>query len=569
MMPMVVKNNLSANNTLNTLNANNSALAKSLKKVSSGMRITGAGDDSSGYAIGKKMEVMVRALGQDVQNVKTGNNLIAVAEGGIQSVLDNLRTMKEMLLNSMNDHNSDQDRDTLNKEYSKRMETITDIAAETDYNGRRLLNGQYYSPKSMRYEAPVELPLEEDKYGNLLPVYNVEYTNDPVTSVWKYKTANPAGSVYTTSTSSASSTAGTSGTSGSIIQNTISDLATNFSGRNYTTAGPGFAHTAVGIEAKTSYSGGIGVYVDFSAANVNGTAASYPSDFDQQGFSILCGACYQFINIRFDANLATSASTYNPAYSTKNSQAREYTIGIQGVTNESDLEAALFDGIAASHTNYATANGSRPNTLRSDSATVVSIDERHNVNLVKETDSQGNPTGKYYISKDSSPILGINDDGTYDKNTPPWALPPDPEPEAASDEEDEPGNPLIIHHGPKQNQYLPVYINSMHPRALKIEGTATTPRELAALSLGYVNFAIEYSLNEATRMGAYRSRLGFTEDNLVIDQENTQSAESTMQDADMAKEMMTYTKNNVLSQTAQSMLSQANQNVGGVLDLLQ
>ena len=558
---MVVKNNLSANNTLNTLNANNSELAKSLKKVSSGMRITGAGDDSSGYAIGKNMEVMVRALGQDVQNVKTGNNLIAVAEGGIQSVLDNLRTMKEMLLNSMNDHNSDLDRDTLNKEYSKRMETITDIAADTDYNGRRLLNGQYYSPESMRYTAPVELPLEEDKYGNLLPVYNVEYTNDPVTSVWKNKTANPVGqNISSSKASSTSSTSSTSG-SGSITQNKLTDLTKNFSVMNGTNQGSGFTKS-IGISCQKSYlntSGLTTVSLDFAGAlTASGGTPACPADFDQQGFSILCSGCNQFINICFDANSVNSASTYKPAYSTTNRQAREYVIGIQGVANVSDLAKAVYDGIASSHANNTTGT----KYYITDKVGDLSVDSAHDLRIATD----GN--GKYYFTKNSKSLsLGINDEGTFKPDNPPYTLPPDPEPEV--DDTDEPGNPLIIHHGPRQNQYLPVYINSMHPRALKIEGTGTSPRDLAALSLGYVNFAIEYSLNEATRMGAYRSRLGFTEDNLVTDQENTQSAESTMQDADMAKEMMTYTKNNVLSQTAQSMLSQANQNVGGVLDLLQ
>lgn len=59
--------------------------------------------------------------------------------------MDNLRVMKEMLLNSMNDHNSDIDRATIQKEFEKRFETIADIASETNYNGRNLLNGDYYS----------------------------------------------------------------------------------------------------------------------------------------------------------------------------------------------------------------------------------------------------------------------------------------------------------------------------------------------------------------------------------------------------------------------------------------
>ena len=64
-------------------------------------------------------------------------------------------------------------------------------------------------------------------------------------------------------------------------------------------------------------------------------------------------------------------------------------------------------------------------------------------------------------------------------------------------------------------------------------------------------------------------RLGQTEENLVTNEENTQSAESSIRDANMAKEMTAYTKANVLSQAAQSMLAQANSNSSQVLNLLQ
>ena len=68
---------------------------------------------------------------------------------------------------------------------------------------------------------------------------------------------------------------------------------------------------------------------------------------------------------------------------------------------------------------------------------------------------------------------------------------------------------------------------------------------------------------------AIESRLKYTQANLTTASENTVSAESVIRDADMAKEMTEYTKNNVLMQAAQSMLAQANQNSSGVLSLLQ
>lgn len=76
-------------------------------------------------------------------------------------------------------------------------------------------------------------------------------------------------------------------------------------------------------------------------------------------------------------------------------------------------------------------------------------------------------------------------------------------------------------------------------------------------------------LNEATQVGSYLQRLEYTDVNITTMGENIQSAESTIRDADMAKEMTEYTKFNVLTQSAQAMLAQANQNSSGVLSLLQ
>ena len=81
--------------------------------------------------------------------------------------------------------------------------------------------------------------------------------------------------------------------------------------------------------------------------------------------------------------------------------------------------------------------------------------------------------------------------------------------------------------------------------------------------------AIDKVLDQQTTIGAIESRLEYTRANLTTASENTVSAESVIRDADMAKEMTEYTKNNVLLQAAQSMLAQANQNSSGVLSLLQ
>ena len=142
-MAMTIRNDSGSMLALGQMKKNDSALGKQLKKVSSGMRINNAGDDASGYAISERMRTMIRALGQDIQNTKNGKDLVAVAEGGMKEILNNLREMKAMAINSVNDHNTDLDRETLEKDFASRKETITDIAASTNYNGRLLLTGDY------------------------------------------------------------------------------------------------------------------------------------------------------------------------------------------------------------------------------------------------------------------------------------------------------------------------------------------------------------------------------------------------------------------------------------------
>ena len=107
---MTVMNNNAAAMALGEMNKNSNALAKDLKKVSSGMRIMGAGDDASGYALSEKMRTKIRGLDQNIENVQNGRSLLAVADGGMKSIIDQLRTLKELALNSANDHNNSLDR---------------------------------------------------------------------------------------------------------------------------------------------------------------------------------------------------------------------------------------------------------------------------------------------------------------------------------------------------------------------------------------------------------------------------------------------------------------------------
>ena len=91
----------------------------------------------------------------------------------------------------------------------------------------------------------------------------------------------------------------------------------------------------------------------------------------------------------------------------------------------------------------------------------------------------------------------------------------------------------------------------------------------AAAALDTIKDAINYVSNVRGTLGATQNRLDHTINNLSVMQENIQDAESTIRDTDVADEMMAYTKNNILVQSAQAMLAQANQVPQGVLQLLQ
>ena len=114
-MALMVKHNLAAINTLNQLNKNDSALQKDVQRLSSGMKINGAADDASGYAIADKMDVQTRSLKQDSDNTQNGQSVLKTASGALSSTVDILRTLKEKAINAANDTNTDSDRETMQK----------------------------------------------------------------------------------------------------------------------------------------------------------------------------------------------------------------------------------------------------------------------------------------------------------------------------------------------------------------------------------------------------------------------------------------------------------------------
>jgi flagellin len=124
--------------------------------------------------------------------------------------------------------------------------------------------------------------------------------------------------------------------------------------------------------------------------------------------------------------------------------------------------------------------------------------------------------------------------------------------------------------GANENQKLAIKFNDMQTAALNVEKTdlLVDTYANAQATLTKIESAITTVSTERATMGAWQNRLDHTINNLGTSSENLTAAESRIRDVDMAKEMMNQTKNSILSQAAQAMLAQANQQPQGVLQLL-
>lgn len=550
---MVVKNNLEAVYTLNTLNKNSSALQKSLEKVSIGQKIVSAKDDSSAYSISEKMRSQIRSMDQDSRNVQNGSALLKIAAGGIDSIIDELRNLKELSIKSANDTNSDVDRLTIQKEFQQRVDNITELVNSTNYNGLTLMGGDY----GIRIGGKVEAGDLSDLTKNFKP-----YSNSKVSSNLTSRCR----------------------LNGSYVQAQHSFQSNN--GSTYKVE-VNFSELEAGTDV---------------ANNLNG-----------KGFIILCSGCSQYLNIKFDSS--TDSSTYNSSPDPGNSLAREYTIGIKSLTNVSDLAAFMYNGIKSS------------NPANSSAGDTIVIDIKHSVNMEKQAD------GKYTINKGDTYALQFltgsvengqviaSDDFSGDPEGP-W----DPKTysplkihhgakanqsmniylndmslkflrkrviydtdigeleELIEEKEkyDSYKNYLITTKGvsaddisnlealredsEKYNAYKEILAGA---RAKTLDDARVYTAQKAKIAIRIVEGAIDYATEQAASIGAYLQRLEYTDKNIITSSENTQSAESVIRDADMAKEMTDYAKNNLLMQASQSMLAHANQDSSDVLGLLQ
>jgi len=140
---MIVQHNMTALNANRQSGVSNSSLAKSTEKLSSGYRINRAGDDAAGLSISEKMRGQIRGLDRASTNAQDGVSLIQTAEGAMNEIHSVLQRMRELTVQAANDPNATDDRTAISKEQAQLVAEIDRIAGETEFNGKKLLNGDF------------------------------------------------------------------------------------------------------------------------------------------------------------------------------------------------------------------------------------------------------------------------------------------------------------------------------------------------------------------------------------------------------------------------------------------
>jgi flagellin len=563
---MRINHNIAALNTHRQLANNTVGASKSLEKLSSGFRINRAGDDAAGLAISEKMRSQIRGLDMAVKNSQDSISLIQTAEGAMNEVHSILQRMRELSVQAVNDTNTESDRQELQKEINQLTSEINRVGNTTEFNEKKLLNG--------------------DLGANVVVTAAVGQTIVNVSGVRVH-----------------------GGSGGIVVSNGQKDVEWSSSGTadftiKITTSGNnGFDWSKIGsgltadlIITRTSS----GFTVDYDGADSGGNTLVI--DADKLAFNSVSGK-YSYnsngISFEFTTEQAKDwlVGTTATVEITKNA-VKDYA------TETANLFATTDDAVtdAILGTISLSSSGALNDVAK---LRVAYQGDELTVELKR---ASGGTTSTYTYSVASGGVVNFNSNGisfkftaassgagalgsgTFDLKTKAFL---ETVTSGGTAEVTEDAS-LTFQTGSNQNQTMALAVEDIRAAALKIvsatsgagystgaknvtDGTGNTMTEFAlnistssgaANAISVLDDAIKFVSAERSKLGAVQNRLEHTINNLGTSSENLTAAESRIRDVDMAKEMMTFTKDNILTQAAQAMLAQANQQPQGVLQLL-
>lgn len=173
---MRINHNISAIKANMHLNTTNSKMDKSLERLSSGLKINRAADDAAGMAISQKMRTQIAGLEKASNNASDGISVIQTAEGALSEVGSMLQRMRELAVQASNGTNTETDRQAIQKEVDQLNEEIQRISDTTEFNTKKLLNGDI-DRKSYSSDSKVNLVSLSDSVG--VGSYGVKVTQLP------------------------------------------------------------------------------------------------------------------------------------------------------------------------------------------------------------------------------------------------------------------------------------------------------------------------------------------------------------------------------------------------------
>jgi flagellin len=142
-MAQIINTNIASLNAQRNLNTSKGELNVSLQRLSSGLRINSAKDDAAGLAISDRFTTQIRGLNQASRNASDGISLSQTAESALGELTNNLQRIRELAVQSANASNSTADRNALDLEVQQRIAEVERIAAQTTFNGRKVLDGTF------------------------------------------------------------------------------------------------------------------------------------------------------------------------------------------------------------------------------------------------------------------------------------------------------------------------------------------------------------------------------------------------------------------------------------------
>lgn len=554
-MGMVVQHNISAMNANNAMTKNVSGLKKSTEKLSTGYSINRAADNAAGLAISEKMRSQIRGLSQATNNANDAISLIQTAEGGLQESEDILQRMRELAVQSSNGTYTDDDREQIQYEVDALKSEIDRIAQSTEFNEMKLLDGSLdggfgdngvYGPRYgvylSQYDDSVETPLEN----------NVSLEGSLITSSY-------AG-----------------------VSVALKDAASGAGGENAEWDAEGKTLTLNLVKGSTYTQSQIDDLIKNATQAKDTTQTANPP---QVSFTLKNGVFAFTDNETYTVETGIRASTEIEA---NNIQGLLMTEG--GASNDKYADTIQFVS-----NNYG--HDTRTIKLATDVAAgkewvEKSSDEDQEALGIKDGEFTLHlSTGVEYTEEDIEKLLAksgldytvkLNDEETAPDGDKvlfaQFKVSADDALEfkldggqgVGADKGTGNGEGLVFQIGANgvEDQRLQLNISDMSAKAIGVADIDVSKRDSANDGINKIDDAIKAVSTQRAKLGAVQNRLEHTVNSLSTAEENLQSAESQIRDTDMAKEMIKYTKSNILQQASQSMLAQANQQPQGVLQLL-